>query len=57
VWQDYFYRHTVTPSTDDIVIIKIDEKTLNELQAKNTLKTLSIPKGTYATLIEKLQSA
>jgi CHASE2 domain-containing sensor protein len=56
VWQDYFYRHTLAPS-EDIVIIKIDEKTLNELQAKNTLKTLSIPKSTYATLIEKLQSA
>jgi CHASE2 domain-containing sensor protein len=39
------------------VIIKIDEKTLNTLQAKNTLKMLSIPKQTYAELIEKLESA
>ena len=28
VWQDKIYRHTLTPS-DDIVIVKIDEKTLN----------------------------
>jgi CHASE2 domain-containing sensor protein len=56
VWQDYFYRHTLAPS-EDIVIIKIDEKTLNETQSQGNLKTLTIPKSTYATLVEKLQSA
>lgn len=56
VWQDHLYKHTLKPSTDDIVIVKIDEKTLNELQAKSNLKTLSISKSIYAILVQKLES-
>lgn len=56
IWQDYLHRHALVPS-QDIVIIKIDEKSLNELQAKNTLKNLTIPKSTYAILTQKLEEA
>lgn len=56
VWQDNIYTHSLVPSTDKIVIVKIDEKTLNELQAKGNLKNLTIPKSIYAILVEKLES-
>lgn len=55
VWQDMFHKHTPTPSSD-IIIIKIDEPSLNELQAKNNLTMLGIPKSIYTTLIQKLEN-
>ncbi len=58
VWQDYFHKHTLRPSADDIVIINIDERSLNALQSNNNnLKNLSITKDTYADLITGLESA
>ncbi len=56
VWQDKIYRHTLTPS-DDIVIVKIDEKTLNSFQAQSDQKMLTIPKSMYTILVEKLEAA
>jgi class 3 adenylate cyclase/CHASE2 domain-containing sensor protein len=55
VWQDKIYEHTLRPS-NDIAIIKIDNDSLNALQAKWNLKVLTIPKENYITLIENLQS-
>jgi CHASE2 domain len=51
---DRLYRYRFTPSRD-IAIIKIDDVSLNTLQAKSDLKTLTIEKSTYTTLIEKLE--
>lgn len=56
IWQDTIYEHTLRAS-DDIVIINIDERTLNELQANGDLKMLTIPKKIYSDLVEKLESA
>jgi hypothetical protein len=56
MWQDTIYTHTLKPSSD-IVIINIDERTLNELQANGDLKMLTIPKKIYSDLVEKLESA
>jgi CHASE2 domain-containing sensor protein len=39
------------------VIVKIDEKTLNSLQAQSDQKMLTIPKSMYTILVEKLESA
>lgn len=57
-WQDYFHRHRLAPSKD-IVIIKIDEKSLNAIQAgsQSELRMLTIPKSTYANLVSKLSDA
>lgn len=55
VWQDRIYTHTLKPSSE-IAIIRIDNESLNALQAKSNLKMLSIPKSQYVTLIEKLES-
>lgn len=56
VWQDRIYRHTLAPS-QDIVIVKIDEKTLNNLQSQSDQKMLTIPKSMYTILVEKLEAA
>lgn len=56
VWQDYFHKHTLTPSSD-IAIIAIDEKTLNTQQeSRDNLKMLTIPKSDYAILTKKLEN-
>ena len=55
-WQDRIYRHTLAPS-QDIVIVKIDEKTLNSLQSRSENKMLTIPKSMYTILVEKLEAA
>jgi CHASE2 domain-containing sensor protein len=54
IWQDYIYKHDLTPSSD-IVIINIDDRTLNEIQATGDLKMLTISKQIYADLVEKLE--
>ena len=54
IWQDRIYTHTLHPS-ENIALIKIDEKTLNSLQAHGDLKMLTIPKSTYGDLVEKLE--
>lgn len=59
MWQDYFHRHSLTPSTDQIVIINIDEKTLNTLQDQNNstnIRMLTLAKSDYATLVQKLEN-
>lgn len=56
-WQDTLYKHTIRPSKKDIVIIRIDNESLNALQAKGNLKMLTIPKSHYMNLIDKLQVA
>jgi class 3 adenylate cyclase/CHASE2 domain-containing sensor protein len=55
-WQDRLYTHTLRPSSD-IAIIRIDNESLNAMQAKGNLKMLTIPKSYYITLIEKLEAA
>jgi len=49
----YTYRFTPSP---DIVIIKIDDETLNSVQAHADLKTLTLGKTLYTELIDKLES-
>jgi class 3 adenylate cyclase/CHASE2 domain-containing sensor protein len=57
VWQDYFHKHILSPSVNDIVIITIDERTLNGIQNNsNDLKNLTITKETYSKLITDLES-
>ncbi len=55
-FQNFFYEHTWKPSTDQIAIIKIDDNSLNTLQATSNQKVITIPKKTYRELIEKLKS-
>ncbi len=54
-FQNLLYRYDWKPSKD-IVIIKIDDKSLNTLQAQSNQKSLIIPKALYGELIKKLQS-
>lgn len=54
-FQNLLYTYDWKPSKD-IVIIKIDEKSLNALQAQSNQKNLAIPKTTYVELIQKLHS-
>jgi hypothetical protein len=55
-WQDYFHEHTLRPSSQDIVIIKIDERTLNGIQNNaNDLKNLTLTKRTYSDLVKNLE--
>ena len=57
-WQDYIYKHTLKASSSDIVIIKIDEKTLNSIQNNpNDLKNLTLTKRTYSDLVKNLEKA
>ena len=52
--QSKLYTYHFKPSTD-IAIIKIDDASLNALQAKSDQKMLTIPKSVYIDLIEKLE--
>ncbi len=54
-FQNFLYTYDWKPSKD-IVIIKIDDKSLNVLQAQSSQKNLAIPKKLYAELIKKLHS-
>jgi class 3 adenylate cyclase/CHASE2 domain-containing sensor protein len=51
---DKLYKYKFTPSTDNIAIIKIDNESINALQAGTNIKMLGIPKSVYIDLIEKL---
>ncbi len=53
---NWLYMYTFKASVKDIVIIKIDDTTLNSLQASSDLKMLRIPKSIYRNLIENLES-
>ena len=53
--QNSLYKYDFTPSKD-IAIVKIDDASLNTLQAKSDQKMLTIPKSVYIDLIEKLES-
>ena len=56
-FQNLIYRHEWKPSTDKIAIIKIDDKSLNDLQSQSDQKVLSIQKSLYQELLTKLYSA
>jgi class 3 adenylate cyclase/CHASE2 domain-containing sensor protein len=52
---DKLYKYKFTPS-HDIVIVKIDNDSLNQLQANTNIKTVNIPKSVYTSMVEKLSS-
>lgn len=52
---DFLYKYRFQPSRE-IAILKIDNETINSLQAGTNLKMLGIPKSVYIEVIEKLQS-
>ncbi len=52
---NWLYTYHFRPSPD-IAIIKIDDTTLNTLQAKSDIKTLTLSKSIYTDLIEKLEA-
>lgn len=54
-FQDTIYTHSLEPSKN-IVVVEIDEHTINTLQAKNELQMLSIPKKYYEHLVRILRS-
>ena len=53
---DWLYKYNFSPSVKDIVIIKIDDRTLNDLQVKSDLKFLALDKWIYTKLITNLES-
>ena len=53
---NWIYEYDLEPSKD-IVLVTIDDETLNTLQAKSDLKMFTIGKDRYVEVIEKLQSA
>ena len=55
-FQNFLYTHHWKPSTRDIAIIKIDDISLNALQAQSDQKVLTLPKAEYMKLIKSLQS-
>jgi class 3 adenylate cyclase/CHASE2 domain-containing sensor protein len=56
IWQDMFHKHALNISPD-IRIVRIDDMSLNTLQAQGNLKMLRIPKAKYSELVEKLEWA
>jgi class 3 adenylate cyclase/CHASE2 domain-containing sensor protein len=56
MWQDVIHKHSLGISPD-IRVIRIDNTSLNTLQAQGNLKMLRIPKEKYSELVEKLQWA
>lgn len=52
-WQDSIYKHSISPKSN-IVLITIDEKTLNTYQSDKDAKILTIPKTSYTRLIDEL---
>ena len=54
-FQNSIYPYHWTPSKD-IVVIKIDDGSLNALQASGNLKMLTIPKSKYMQLVQMLEA-
>lgn len=54
-WQDQIYTPHLAPS-EDIVLVLIDEASINDLQANNNMQMLTIPKSLYARVQEKLMA-
>lgn len=54
-FQNLLWKHDFTPSKN-IVLIGIDDASLNAFQAQGNTKMLTIPKSVYVSLIQKLQS-
>ena len=52
---NWIYEYDLEPSKD-IVLVTIDDETLNELQANSDLQMLTLSKSLYASLVEKLES-
>ncbi len=55
-FQNFLYKERWKPSADQIAIIKIDDNTLNDLQARSDRSMLTIGKKTYIELVKKLES-
>jgi CHASE2 domain-containing sensor protein len=53
---DRIYSYTFKPSRD-IVLVTIDDSTLNDLQAQSDLRNLTISKSQYAQLVDALITA
>ncbi len=51
----FIYQNNPLPSSDKIVIVKVDNKSLDALQ-KIDIRVLNLTKSVFATLIEKLNS-
>ncbi len=54
-WQDAIYKHSLQPKTK-ITLITIDEKTFNTYQSDKDAKILTLPKTSYARLIDELDT-
>lgn len=54
MWQDIFHKHSLNISPE-IRVVRIDDASLNTLQAQGNLKMLRIPKAKYSELVEKLE--
>ena len=54
IWQDTIYTHTLKAS-DNIILVNIDEQSINSLQANGDLKMLTIPKKIYANFVDKIE--
>jgi len=52
--QNMIYSYHWKPSIDKIVMVKIDDISLNTLQSQSNQKILNIPKEKYINLIQKL---
>lgn len=46
IWQDNIYRHTLTPS-ENIVLVTIDDASINALQVRHNGSMLTIAKSVY----------
>lgn len=54
-WQDAIYEHTLSP-WKNIIVVEIDEKTINALGGKSEYSLLTIGKEYYALLVKKLNN-
>lgn len=52
-WQDYIHEHNLEPGKN-IVIVEIDEKTINTLGGKSEYSMLTIEKDKYKELVTRL---
>jgi class 3 adenylate cyclase/CHASE2 domain-containing sensor protein len=53
-FQNALYKYSFVPNKD-IVIVKIDDETLNTLQSQSNLKVLTLSKKTYIDIINNLE--
>lgn len=53
IWQDNIYTHSLAPSSD-IVLVTIDDDSINTLQTQHNGKMLTIPKSVYTRVVDIL---